>query len=208
MRGKILCALCVVLVAACGVARPQEGDVSALLDRAKQCVADGNYPAAGAIYKQMAADYSGTEAGLDAQEKLIELYIDQGKQAEADSAFEQMVADFAGLEGLAKAVDHVADRYRELRNYEKAREIYRYAVQTWPDAKHAADSQRAIALTSILLGDEPNGQAAIDVLLSRYASNPDIVEVVDHLADDMRELKRYKQARGLYQYVVLSLIHI
>ncbi len=40
MRGKILCVLCVVLVAACGVARPQEGDVSALLDRAKQCVAD------------------------------------------------------------------------------------------------------------------------------------------------------------------------
>jgi len=80
MGWRILCVLCVVLVAVCGVARPKEAEVSALLERAKQCVADENYPAAEAIYRQMGADYSGTEAGLDAQERLIELYIDQGKQ--------------------------------------------------------------------------------------------------------------------------------
>jgi len=42
--------------------------------------------------------------------------------------------------------------YTEVRDYEKARRIYRYAVDTWPDAEHAADSQRAVAWTSILLG--------------------------------------------------------
>jgi len=148
--------------------------VSSLLEQAKQYVSDANYSAAEAIYKQIASEYAGTDTGLDAQEKLIELYIDQGKEAEADLAFERMVTDFSQLAALPKAVDHVADKYRELKDYKKARQIYRYAVQTWPDAKHAADSQRAIALTSILLGDEPNAQAAIDTLLNKYATNPEI----------------------------------
>jgi hypothetical protein len=41
-----------------------------------------------------------------------------------------LLASFWDHEGIAKAVDHVADAYREFKNYEKAREVYQYVVTT------------------------------------------------------------------------------
>jgi|GEM_PF-3127053 len=203
MGGKIVFLGCVFLLAlTSGISQGQTGDVSALFEQAGKYEDDANFAAAEALYKQIVADYPQTGDGLEAKEKLTILYIEQDKSAEADAAFDEMVAVFSEFEGLAKAVDHVADAYRELKDYEQARDTYRYAVMSWPEAAHAADSQRAIALTSILLGDEPNGQAAINKLLSDFGSYPNIATVVDHLADDLRELKRYEQARRLYQHVV------
>jgi len=203
MRGKIVFLVCAALLAVPSViCRGESSDVSALLEQAGKYADDANFAAAEALYKQIIADYPQTADGLEAQEKLTILYIEQDKSAQADAAFDEMVTVFSEFEGLAKAVDHVADAYRELKDYEQARDTYRYAVMSWPEAEHAADSQRAIALTSILLGDEPNSEAAINKLLSDFGSYPNIATVVDHLADDMRELKRYEQARRLYQHVV------
>jgi tetratricopeptide (TPR) repeat protein len=203
MRGKIVFLICAALLAVpSAICRGESSDVSALFEQAGKYADDANFAAAEALYKQIVADYPQTGDGLEAQEKLTILYIEQDKSGEADAAFDEMVAVFSEFEGLAKAVDHVADAYREVKDYEQARDTYRYAVMSWPEAEHATDSQRAIALTSILLGDEPNSEAAINKLLSDFGSYPNIATVVDHLADDLRELKRYEQARRLYQHVV------
>jgi tetratricopeptide (TPR) repeat protein len=201
-RFLLLMGVWLVVSAWPGACWGQTADVPALLEQAEEYVEDGNYAEAEAIYRGLIADYPGSEDGLAAQEGLTVLYIERDDTNEAEAAFEAMVEQFGSLEGLAKAVDHVADAYREVRDYEKARQIYRYAVDTWPDAEHAADSQRAVALTSILLGEEAEGQAAIDKLLADYAAHANIATAVDHLADDLRERARFEEARELYEWVV------
>jgi hypothetical protein len=50
-----------------------------------------------------------------------------------------MLADFAGNAGLAKAVDHVSDEYREIGDYRrmedyfKAIENYEIVAEHWPE---------------------------------------------------------------------------
>lgn len=92
-------------------------------------------------YRQIVASKPGTDEALNAQEKLVGLYVKEKMPAEAEAAYAVMLADFAGNAGLAKAVDHVADKYREIWNYHKALELCRYVVSRWPESEHAAQSQ-------------------------------------------------------------------
>ena len=82
-------------------------------------------------YRQIVASKPGTDEALNAQEKLVGLYVKEKMPAEAEAAYAVMLADFVGHPGLAKAVDHVADKYREIWNYRKALELCRYVVSGW-----------------------------------------------------------------------------
>jgi tetratricopeptide (TPR) repeat protein len=177
------------------------GDASAQLDQAEQLAEQGKFVAAEAVYEQIVAETGASDAGLSAQEGLTILYVKQGKDAEAAAALQGLVENFGAGEAVAKAVDHVADEYRQQKKYGSALEIYRYMVETWPEADHAAESQRAVALSYLLLGDEPNAAAATEKLLTEFGECATIAKAVDHLADDLRELGEYGRARDLYATV-------
>ncbi|MHC4337114.1 MAG: tetratricopeptide repeat protein, partial [Planctomycetota bacterium] len=185
----------------------EQVDVSALLERAEEHEDEDRYAEAEAIYNQILADYPGSNYALGAQEGLVILYFEWGrrepsKKVEADSAYEELLTKFSEHEGLAKAVDHIADRYRQRKRYKEARQLYQYIVDTWPDAEHAAESQRGVALTSMLLGDDPNAEAAIERLLTEFGEQEGVVKAIDRLADVCRTLGKYEKAQELYQHIV------
>jgi len=104
--------------------------------------------------QQIIASKAGTDEGLEAQEKLVGLYVKEKMSAEAEAAYAVMLADYAGNAGLAKAVDHVGDEYRDMGDYGKALELCRYVVWRWPEADHAVQSQGGVVKLYIRLEDE------------------------------------------------------
>ncbi len=178
-------------------------DVETQLDQAQELVEQYQYEQAEMIYRQLVIDYPATENGLLAQEGLTTLYIEADRLADANVAFEQMVTGFTGHPRLAKAVDHVADAYRENRKYAEALDIYQYAVDAEPDAEHAIDSQMGIARIYILMEDYEAAQAATDKLFTDYAEHENIAKVIHLLAYEYHhKAKNDHKALELYQQVV------
>jgi TolA-binding protein len=177
-------------------------DAQDLLQQAEDYEKEGHFEQAEATYKEIVAEYGGTDEALRGQEKLTILYIRCSKPAEADSAFQDLVTGFSQNDHVADAVDHIADAYRELGQFEKARVRYRHAAQQWPSAEHAAEAQAGVARCSILLGDEDAAQAATDKLLADFGASPHIAKAVDNVADEYRKLSKYGQARDIYRTIV------
>jgi len=205
MRGKILFLMCAVLLAVpSGIARGQSSDVSGLLKRADKYEEDGKYKDAEAIYKGIAEAYAGKEDGLKAQQKLVCLYIERGGTAEAEAAYQELLSEYGDHKEIAEAVDDVADAYRHVEKYDKALEIYSYIVDAWSDSEQAMGSQGCIARVNIKLGREEAAQAALKKLIGSFSSNGDMADVVDGVADEYREVRKYEKALQLYKYVVDS----
>jgi len=180
----------------------QTTDLKALFEQAEKYEDTGKYEEAEATYKKIVTEYPGTDDALEAQEKLTVLYISWDKEGEAEAAFQGLLANFADSEGIAKAVDHAADAYRESEKYEKALELYKQVVNNWPEAEHAMRSQVAVAKLNIKLGDETAAQAGIDKLIADFSDHKDIADGLDSVADAYRDCKKYGKALELYKYVV------
>jgi tetratricopeptide (TPR) repeat protein len=164
--------------------------------RAKQ------YEQAEAIYQKIVTDFPDSFDALEAQKQLTILYIRQDKQPQAEAAFQKLLAFFYMHNEIAKAVNKVADHYGWSGKYEKAKQLYQYVVDNWPQADYAVWSQKSLAASNIRLGDDPNAAAAIEKLLTNFSQHKQIANAVNMLADECSMLKRYDKARRLYQYVV------
>ncbi len=170
------------------------------LDQAEELAKSGEFDQAEEIYKAVVAE-EGPDALL-AQEKLIDIYIQQNMQDEAETAYEQLLIDFADNPDLVKAIDHVADDWREVGDFEKAREVYQYIINTFPDADNAIGSQREVVRTSMLLGDSDYANESLDKLIKDYGNHSDIAKALESLASDFKSNGRYAKAREMYLYVV------
>jgi len=178
-------------------------DTIAQLEQAQAYVNNGEYEQAEIIYKTIVTDYPGTDYALEAQKGLTILYISWDKPAQADAAFEKLIADFSGHPDIAQAVYDIAYCYGELhKNYEKARELYQYVLDNWPDSDDVMWSQAGLTMSNIALGDDPNADAAIEKLLIDFSDHNDIAEALNYIADSYCDVERYQKAREFYQYVI------
>jgi TolA-binding protein len=110
--------------------------------------------------------------------------------------------DFSEHKDIAKAVNKAADHYRWTAKYEKAKQLYQYVVDNWPQAEYAIWSQKSLAVSNMRLGDDPNADAAIEKLLTDYSEHKQIANAVNMLADECTMLNRFDKAFELYQYVI------
>ena len=178
------------------------GDLSAQLNDAEQYEDDRQYDQAETSYKAIIAADSNSVEAFAAQEGLAVIYVTMGKQTEADTAYQELLAKYSDRTGIANAVDHVADAYREIRNFQKARQCSQYIVDQWPDADHAPEAQAGVVRASILMGDEIGAQAAMNKLLTSFADSTHVAKAVDDVADDYHKAGQYEIARQWHQYVV------
>ncbi|MHC4157003.1 MAG: tetratricopeptide repeat protein [Planctomycetota bacterium] len=177
-------------------------DVATQLEQAEQYKDDRYYEQAETIYKAIVAADPNTDEAFTVQEKLTCLYVAWAKQPKADAAYQELLAEYSGRPGIAKAVDHVADAYRKIGNFQKARRCSQYIVDQWPDGDHAAEAQAAVVRASILMGDEIGAQAGMSKLLTSFADSTHIAKAVDEVADDYYKAGQYEKARQWHQYVV------
>jgi len=162
------------------------------------------YEKALGFYKQVVDSWPESEEAMDSQEDVAKLYIELGDDPNAEAAVDKLIADFAGRDEIADAVDDVADEYLEVKKYEKALELYKYVVDSWPESEQALGSQGCIVRINIELGDDPNWDAAVDKLIADFAGRDETADAVHDAANGYRDVKKYEKALELYKYVVDS----
>jgi len=178
-------------------------DIAEAVDDAADAYRDvKKYDKALEIHSYVADTWGDSAKAIDAQAGIARVNIALGREEAAEAAIEKLVADFSENEDIADTVDEVADEWRDAKKYDKALELYKYVVNTWPDSEQAMGSQAEVAKLYIELGDDPNAKAAVDKLMADSSDNNDIADALDEVADEWRDAKKYDKALELYKYVV------
>jgi tetratricopeptide (TPR) repeat protein len=185
----------------------EEADVEAQLEQAEQYLDHGQYEQAKAVYKTIIKDSPGSDDALRAEEGLIVLYVVRNKDPKARSAFQRLLTEFSGYSGLAEAIDHVGDAYREVGKYEEAVEKYRYVVDNFPGTERAMLSQIGLVKLHLLREDEAAAQAATARLIADFedrdfVKGQEFPNVLYEIAKEFQRVEGYSQARDLYQRIV------
>jgi tetratricopeptide (TPR) repeat protein len=177
---------------------------AAQLEQAETLFKNGQYEQVETIYQQVIAEYPGTDDAFAAQKQLAFLYIAWDRYPQAEAAYNQLLASFLGHKDIAQAVHDIAYRYRCVNKHEKANELDKYVVATWPDSDYAVLGQMDIAKYYVDQGDQINAEAATAKLLTNYSGNALIARVIHDIAQHYRYTKKYEKANELYQFVVES----
>lgn len=163
----------------------------------------GRYQRARELYQYALDKWPGTEDAIWLQKGVAVSSVRIGDDQTAEAALGKLLNDFPEHEHIAKAVNEIADCYYQSKKYEKAREIYRYTADKWPQSKQAIWSQKKAVLSSIRLGDQAAANSATGELLAKFSAHARIARVVTDLADGYRgNFKKYNKALLLYQHVL------
>lgn len=177
-------------------------DAPAQLREGETLAKNGQYEQAEAIYKQVLTDHAGTDQAFQAQDKLACLYVAWGREPEAQAALEQLLANFSEHEGIAAAVTHVADAYRESEKYENACEIYEYVIANSPQDEHALWSQMDLVVANAYAGNDSAADTALGKLLTQYSGHELLPKALLLTADHHRRLEKHNKACEIYQYAL------
>ena len=129
----------------------------------------------------------------------------------AEALTEQLLSQYADNEDLPSVYDEVADEYRHAGKFEKARDLYSYAVTAWPKIDRALESRKSVVLCSIALNDEPNALADLDQLITEFNTTGTNGETADRsalltdvlvkIAKGYEQAKMFDQAKDIYQQI-------
>ncbi len=205
-----------LLVLACVVLWPvvtlgaDENAVKDLFAQAQAHLNDDNddeneerWIAAGDIYRQIAAADVGGDDGLKAQERIIWLYTRHEKPTQAREAYEYLMANFSENENLAAALENeLISAFRDSGDYDTALEMYEYLMARGADDQKMLGISSGIVKCYIGLGYDANATAEVEQMLSRYANNERLPDVVFDLAYECRSQKRWEKSREFFEYFV------
>jgi len=150
----------------------------------------GKYESALELYRYVVETWPDSEYAMGSVVSIAGLNIELGNETAAQAALDKLIADF--------------HTYRDCRKYDKAKELYKYVADTWPQAEHALDSQTSLAKLYIRLGDDPNTQAAIDKLLAEFAERPELTAVLREIAERCERAESYEQAKDIYSEIIFQ----
>ena len=203
MREKDHFAIVLPLVLAFGaLAGSVFGDTGALLKEADGYYQKGDYEAAEKLYQAVAVEAPGSEDAFAAERKLICLYCAEDKEAEAQAGVETMLAGFSAHERLPHAVHEVADECHRLGKGGRIRAVYQQILDTQPLNRHRIWLEMGVAISNILSGVEGGAETVIERLTGRFSADGRCAEALSQIGWSYRDLKKYKDARRVYRYVV------
>ncbi len=168
---------------------------------AARCYREGNVARARELHQYVVDHWPGNTEVLLAYRDLAICCIDQQDEAATEAALQKLVTGYGTDSRLPGAVARIGERYRRKGQYAKARNVHQYVVNQFPKSKEALSSQRNAILCSIALNDEPQIEAGLQMLLTQFAENSDIVPVLDYVADRLPEGKQTERAR-VYEYII------
>lgn len=153
--------------------------VQAVYEIADNYRAFGEYEKAKELYQYVIDNWAQPDGAIQSQVAVARSHIALGDDANAEVAIKKLVTEFSENKNIAGVLNDIAYSYRELEQYEKARELYQYVIENWPQAESEAIwSLVCLAKSNIALGDEPNAQTAIDSLIADFNSHPDLPRLV------------------------------
>jgi len=162
----------------------------------------GKYEKAKQLYQYVVGNWPQADYAIWSQKSLAASNMRLGDDPNADAAVEKLLTDFSRHKQIANAVNMLADECTTLKRYDKARELYQYVADYYPENELAIWAQQGVSISSIKLGDFAAARQAVEKLLTDFSEHNNIAKAVNKVADHYRWSKRYEKARLLYQYVV------
>jgi len=154
----------------------------------------GNHAKAIEVYNRVLAEHPASEYALWSQAGVGMSYVQLDNLAEAEQAAEKLRTDFSGDPRIATAMCMLADEYRWTAKYDRACELYRQIVETWPGAEHAMWAQAGLAISKILSGDDAAAQAAVELLAAKFSGRERFNVAVEDIAREYRQTDQYDKA--------------
>jgi len=119
-----------------------------------------------------------------------------------ESALQNIIAQHNADKWAAEAFAQIGWAYYKLKKYDKARPIYQYVVDNWPEKPRAIHAHTALVRSCIYLKDNEAATALLQPLTERYGESNKLPRVLNEIAESYCELKLYDQAEPISRYVL------
>ncbi|MHC4461691.1 MAG: tetratricopeptide repeat protein, partial [Planctomycetota bacterium] len=123
-----------------------------------------------------------SEAQFNAPKLHIFSLIKSGDYNDAEDAIDKLTADFAKHLALPGVFYWFGKEFEAAKKYERARGIYHQLVEQYPESSHADKALLCVpkmdVLSLIESGDDPNAQAALDILIADFNDQPDLPDTI------------------------------
>lgn len=144
------------------------------------------------------------------QSRLAVSLISLGELPAAQTAAGRLIADFQVEPRIAEAVYDVAQQYQQLNHHEKAKQLYQYVLDSWPQWKDWAWAKVGLARCYISLGDGATAESIIDSVIAKLDADfppgtelsSKAVEGYYYAAGCYGQLDLYEKSIQCYQRVV------
>ena len=181
---------------------------AALYDIARIYERSREYERAKSIYQQIIQQHPGSSSADKAQLATprinvlsrIELKDDIG----AAAALDNLLTGFAGHSGLPELLYDIARRYERAKKYDKAKGLYQRIIRQYAGSSAAGKAELAIERADIFSLIE-SGQTAgseINSLIANFSGHPDLPEALYDTAIRYERVKKYEEAKSIYQQVI------
>jgi tetratricopeptide (TPR) repeat protein len=119
-----------------------------------------------------------------------------------NATLQNIIAQDSGDERAAEAFNQTALAYRKLNKYAKARNVYQFVVDNWPNMDRAIFSQQGLVLCNIDLDDQAAADTATQKLLVDYAGSTNIPEIMLIIGEEYSLKGKPDKALTIHQYVL------
>jgi len=154
------------------------------------------------LYEYAISTWPDNKDAIWAQAGLIRANIVLGNDLNVPEAVDELLEQFSESEFIVEAVLSIAGGYYDVRKYENARQLYEYAISTWPDNKDAVWAGAGIIRANIDLGNDLNVPEVVDELRKQFYGSEFIAEAVFSIAGNYYDVGKYENALDLHQYTL------
>ena len=146
------------------------------------------------LYRYVATQWPNKDRAVIALRGVALCSLALNDQAGAEAALEAILTRYGQDKDVVEAVSNIATEYRDRKDFIRSRKLHQYILDKYPQSELAIWSCRDVILCSRELNDDPNTQAGIDRLLSRFGSHKDLALAIRQVG---RELNRKGDRRAL-----------
>jgi len=160
------------------------------------------HPKAISLYNHIIDNWPQQKYAMWSLRDLAMSNFDLGDDPNAQAAVDKLIADYSDNVDIPSNVYEIAKYYRKHAKYKKAINLYQRVVDNWPGADHALWSQLDMAMSYATIGEDPNAEAAIDKLVTRFSENQHIAGVVYEMAKSYRRSKKDEKANQICNLII------
>jgi tetratricopeptide (TPR) repeat protein len=153
------------------------------------------------VYQYVLDNWPENESAIMSQRGIVFASLELMDFIAAENAYNELLANYSQHKKKYRVVSKIADKYHHVGKYVKARDLYQYVADTWPDTKVAMLAQARVVSLNTQIGDETSAKSSMEKLLARYSQHEDIAQTVADIANEYYRFEKYVKARDIYQYI-------
>jgi beta-lactamase regulating signal transducer with metallopeptidase domain/TolA-binding protein len=183
-----------------------EDEAEAIRKAADAYCQQRKYAEACGLYRHLLDKYPGADGTQTARGSLVLAAALLGDEGPTQAAIEGLLISRPQDERLLRQVLDVAEKLRLRFQYDPARRLFQYIIETWPQTQEAASSRMCLVDIEVepLVPAQNKAvlQQTIEKLVSQCQGNPYLPRTVDRIGDLCAFGKRYAEAEAIYRRVI------